>query len=143
MRNRIKSAGIAAIFSISLAYTGCAEEAEEQESTATVIESEVSAQQDSIFSEPASVKKDMKVHASRSRASVEEEMDETGFILEALKGEMATEEKKRAGFEKKANRPEYQDSLKALDHRLKFIQADIEKELKRLNRLQQELARAQ
>jgi hypothetical protein len=143
MKYTIKTAGFAALCSICLVFTACADEATEQESSGAATEAEVSVQQKALVPEPASGKKDVKVHTSRSRASIEEEMDETGFILEALKGEMATEEQKRAGFEKKANRPAFQDSLNALDRRLKLMQADVDKELKRLNRLQQELAKAQ
>jgi len=81
------------------------------------------------------------VHTSRSRMAIEEEMDETGFILEALNGEIAMEEQKRAGFEKKLSKPGYTDSLQALDRRLKLLQSDVDKELKRIQRLQQELTR--
>jgi len=143
MKYIIKTAGFAALCSICLVFTACADEATEQENSGSATEAEVRVQQDSILPEPVAAAKDVKVHTSRSPAAIEEEMDETGFILEALKGEMATEEKKRAGFEKKANRPAYQDSLTALDRRLKLMQADVDKELKRLSRLQQELKRIQ
>lgn len=141
MRNSMRFMGLVCIGCIAWVCVGCADDVSEAETSESAV---ITQEEEAVQAESpalASKASPAAAHTSRSRGSIEEEMDETGFILEALKGEIATEEKKRAGFEKKLSKPGYPDSLQALDRRLKLLQSDVDKEVKRIQRLQQELSR--
>jgi|GEM_PF-5272595 len=141
MKDSMRLICLACIGCIAWVCIGCADDVSETETSESPM---ISHEKDDAHTESSDLTlktSPATVHTSRSRMAIEEEMDETGFILEALNGEIAMEEQKRAGFEKKLSKPGYTDSLQALDRRLKLLQSDVDKELKRIQRLQQELTR--